>query len=66
MGQLPAGDWLSVTEAAELLGLTRRRVHDFIKDGRLPHKPAGNSFLVLRADVMKLKATPRPPGPKKK
>ncbi len=65
MTLIPAGDWVSVLEAAELLKLTKRRVQVFIKSGRLPAKQFGNAFMVLRADLKAFESQPRPTGRKR-
>ncbi|HYH67406.1 MAG TPA: helix-turn-helix domain-containing protein [Urbifossiella sp.] len=54
------------SEAADILGVGKRRALYLVKDGRLPVRPLGNSFVALRSDVEKLKAIPRKPGPKPK
>ena len=66
MVKMPTGDWISVTDAAEILGLTRRRVHDIIKDGRLKPTRVGSVYLLLRADVVAFGKAPRSPGRPKK
>lgn len=52
MVDVPAGDWITLAEAAALLGLTKRRVQVFVKAGRLPATRVGIQFLVRRADVL--------------
>lgn len=50
--------YMTLTEAAELLGLTRQRVHAFIKDGRLGvvNRVGGHKLILLdRAQVKRLK-----------
>ena len=44
-------DWISVTEAARELGLTRQRVGKLIDDGTLRATRVGSQDLVLREDV---------------
>lgn len=64
---MPKGNWVSVTDAAELLGLSRRRVHDIIRDGRLKPTRVGSVYLLLRSDVEKFAKKPRKSGrPRKK
>ena len=68
MTQLSGGDWLSAAEVADLLGLTRRRVNQFIQNGELPAQKTPLGHLVLRRDVVAFGKLDRPkPGrPKKK
>ena len=50
--------YMTLTEAAELLGLTRQRVHVFIKDGRLGvvNRVGGHKLILLdRAQVKRFK-----------
>jgi excisionase family DNA binding protein len=44
-------DWVSVTEAATSLGLTRQRVGKLVASGALRGRRAGNQILIRRADV---------------
>jgi excisionase family DNA binding protein len=44
-------DWMSVSEAATALGITRQRVSQLIADGSLRASQAGNQRLVRREDV---------------
>ena len=62
MVKMPTGDWISVTDTAELLELTRRRIHDIIKDGRLKATRVGNQLLLMRSDVIAFSKVPRVPG----
>ncbi len=62
MVKMPTGDWISVTDAAAILGLSRRRVHDIIKDGRLSPTKVGSVYLLLRSDVVAFAKLPRAPG----
>ncbi len=53
---------LTVAEAAERLGVIRRRVYAFIHDGRLPARAAGGVWLIDPADLEEFAALPRVPG----
>ena len=55
-------DLLTVSEAANELGLSPRRVHDFINEGRLPAEKFGSYYLIKRADLelVKNRTTGRP------
>jgi excisionase family DNA binding protein len=44
-------DWMSVTEAAAALGLTRQRVGKLVRDGALRSRRLGHQTLVRRDDV---------------
>ncbi len=59
-------DFLSVSEAAIELNLSPRRIHDFIKDGRLPAEKIGAYYAIKRKDLnlVKDRTTGRPPKPK--
>ncbi len=52
-----------MTEAAERLGLSRKRVFDFIKDGRLPAQKIGTTYAIRENDLelVKERKTGRPP-----
>jgi excisionase family DNA binding protein len=68
MVHLQAGDWITVADAAGMLGLTPRRVQDFIADGKLKAtKMGGRLYLLLRPDVEAFAKVDRPRGrpPKK-
>jgi excisionase family DNA binding protein len=56
-------EMLTVTQAAEELGITGQQVRNYIKAGRLPAQRFGNMLLVRRAD---LESMPEPePGRKR-
>jgi excisionase family DNA binding protein len=65
MVDIPAGDWITVAEAAGILGRTPRLVQALIKDGKLPARRVGRAYLLLRPDVERFSAKPRPAGWKK-
>ena len=69
-------DYLTVAQAADALGLSKSRVEQFIRDGRLAVATTmGSVRLLLRTDVAALKPSVRgkpgrppkspPPAPKK-
>ncbi len=64
---LKAGDWIDVSEAAALLGVSERRVQIFIAEERFPVVKIGRIYLMLRPDVEKFGRQPRARGrpPKK-
>lgn len=57
---------LTTAEVAERLGVSSRRVHQFIAEGRLPAEKKGRDYLIDEKDLAKVKN--RKPGrpPKKK
>lgn len=66
---------ITVTEAADLLDVTRQRVLQFIDEGRLPARKIGPIYLIQKADLEPLKnlkrgrprkAKPKAKGGKKK
>lgn len=60
-------DMLTVTAAAQMLGVTRNRVLQFIAEDRLPAtKVAPKLYLLDVADVRRFSAIPRKPGRKHK
>lgn len=57
---------MSVTEAAQRLGVNRARVHQLIKAGLLEAEKIGNTFVVSNASVEKrLASMPRGGRPRK-
>lgn len=66
MGDL--SEYRTVAEAAADLGLSKSRVEQFVRDGRLAVAVVvGGMRLVRKKDVAALKRVPRPPGkPKRK
>lgn len=44
-------DLMSVTQAADELGITRAAVHDALREGRLKGQQIGNAWVLNRADV---------------
>jgi excisionase family DNA binding protein len=61
LGRARAGEWLRTGEAAEVIRVDRRTIHNMIKDGRLRSMPraGGRQRLVHPGDVVKL-APPEP------
>jgi excisionase family DNA binding protein len=59
-------DVLSTSQAAEALGVTQRRVLAMITARRLPATRVGNSYIIQRADLAKVKDRKpgRPPAKK--
>lgn len=43
-------DFLSVSQAAKLLGVTRRRVYDWVEAGRIPIQKIGGHIYIDRKD----------------
>jgi excisionase family DNA binding protein len=55
---------LTTKEVAELLGVSVRRVHQFIEDGRLPAEKMGRDY-VIKEDDLKLVVDRKPGRPRK-
>lgn len=51
-------EYLSQTEAAIRLGVSRYTIHRTIRSGRLPHKIIGGRPLILASDLARLKIDP--------
>jgi len=45
---------LTVAQVAELLGVTRVRVHQLIRAGRLPAEKFGRDYMIKETDAKKL------------
>lgn len=58
-------EYLTTKEAAEILGISPTRVAFLIREGRLKAEKAGNTWLILRSEVMLFSRRPRPSGWKK-
>lgn len=65
--QLLAMELVGVTVAAKELHLSRNRVRQLIKAGRLPAQKIGREYAITREDLEEFKAIERPVGrpPKK-
>jgi len=44
-------DWITASDAATTLGVTKRRVLQLIEAGRLPARKLGWSYLIRRPDL---------------
>ena len=67
MVQLGGEDWLTMSEAAALIGLSVPRVSILVRDGRIPHTPVGRQLMIRKSDAAAFKKQKRAPGrPKKK
>ena len=53
-------EFISTTEAAELLGITRQRVLQLIEDGRLDAKKFASVYMIRRASLVNVED--RKPG----
>ena len=60
MGDLT--DYLSLIDAARELGVSRARVDQYVRDGRLAVEWIAGRRVVLRSTITELKKIPRPPG----
>jgi excisionase family DNA binding protein len=59
---IEGGNFISVTEAAGRLGVTRTRVHQLIEGRSLPAQKVGHSYVIREADLALVanRATGRP------
>jgi excisionase family DNA binding protein len=57
---------LTTPQTAAMLGVSRYRVWQFIKSGRLPAELIGRDYFVKERDVAKFKSIKRPHGRPKK
>ncbi len=55
-------DYMTSREAATELGLSKSRVDQYVRDGRLTAVMVGNARLIPRAEVAALKKLPRAAG----
>ena len=55
-------EFISIPEAAKRLGLSRKRVFEFVADGRLPAQQAGGFYIVRVSDVEAFKKQERKRG----
>ncbi len=57
---------LTTNEAAKRLGVTVQRVHQFIKDERLPAQKMGRDYIINESDLKSIEERPtgRPPKAK--
>ncbi len=55
-------DYMTSREAATELGLSKSRVDQYVRDGRLTAVMMGNARLIPRAEVAALKKLPRAAG----
>jgi len=60
---VPAGDWISLQEAADIIGCTKRNALNYIDAEKLPAVKIGEFWIVLRKDAEKFErpARGRPP-----
>jgi excisionase family DNA binding protein len=58
-----SSDYVSVNEAAEIKGVTRQRILQYINDGRLPAQKFADVYMIRREDLeaVELKSPGRPP-----
>jgi excisionase family DNA binding protein len=58
--------FISVNEAAEIKGVTRQRILQYINDGRLPAQKFADVYMIRRQDLdaVELKPAGRPPKPR--
>lgn len=69
MTPLPAGNgetWLTLTEAAGVIGISPARLSLIVKAGRIAHTRNGRSVHILKTAALAYKKLPRKPGRPKK
>lgn len=54
--------WVEVPEAAEMLGVSVRRVRDFLLSGRLPAIRLAHIWMIKKEEIIKFAQIPRIPG----
>jgi excisionase family DNA binding protein len=59
-GRAREPEFLTVTEAAELLRCSRQRIYDLCSDGRLTRFKEGSRVLLARAEIVALLRPSRP------
>lgn len=62
MTKLSAGDWLTLTEAAVLIGITKPTLSVAVQKGLLPAMRVGRQVMILKADAENYKKNRRKPG----
>ncbi|HZH92455.1 MAG TPA: helix-turn-helix domain-containing protein [Pyrinomonadaceae bacterium] len=55
-----SSDFVSVNEAAEIKGVTRQRILQYINDGRLPAQKFADVYMIRRQDLDSVEL--KPPG----
>lgn len=53
-----SSDLLSVTQAAKVLGITRQRVHDLIKNGQIVARKLGRFYYIETIEIERYKDKP--------
>jgi hypothetical protein len=49
---IPPTEYVSITDAADMLGITRQRVHVMLQHGQLFGRKVGNAWMIARASVI--------------
>lgn len=58
----PKERYYSVREAANILGVSRGRVHQFVCEGRLHAQKLGNVLVFSETELKRFQEIPRSPG----
>jgi len=58
----PGERYYSVREAAQALGVSRGRVHQFVCEGRLRGERIGNVLVFRESEIKRFRRIPRTPG----
>lgn len=54
----PLSDYVQPQMAAKMLGVSRNRVYEYIRDQRLPAEKMGKTYFILTKDVERFQANP--------
>lgn len=60
---MSAADYISTTEAADIIGVNDSRVRQLLRAGELSGKRFGRDWLILRRDAERFQRSPRGPVP---
>lgn len=64
MVDVPSGDYISLSQAAEIIGCTKRNAQNYVEAGQLPAIDVDGYWIVLRRDAKKFQR-PKKGRPKK-
>jgi hypothetical protein len=59
MVDVPGGDYISLREAADIIGCTKRNAQNYVDAGQLPALKIDGFWLVLRREAKKFQRPPR-------
>ena len=44
--------YLTIPQLAEILGLSRQRVHQLVRDGKIPAEKVGNTYIIIEQEIL--------------